>query len=344
MHDGSPDGAVFIARYARAWTVLIIIAGVILSLGLIAVGYLASLPHKYLDAFTAIGESVLASLLLYILISVFLDPRRQIAQAHSLAGYAIEEANRQFQQRFAASLPTAVYEASSLPKIEFRENFVELLTKSTRYDHCGTTAHFASFRLASARNHSEVRHLDQIRLCVLDPRADEVIRAHCLLRMRDDPRPNRHHHLVTEVARMKEEVFTTLLALFDISGYVSTAVYLHTNLPYFRCEMLDDGMFLTYYLGDARYPETLEFEAATRPYRAYKSAMILVRRFATKTIQFGSSGPSADLVHDEDGLRDLLAELGCTVSIQELRQKRDARFANLAEGLTESGMGRPELF
>ena len=264
----------FVARYARAWTALVIVGGLALSLGLIAVGYLARLPHKYLDAFTAVGEAILASLVLYILISLFLDPRRQLSQAHALAGYAIDEANRQFQQRFSASLPTAVYEASSVPKIEFRQDFVELLTKSTRYDHCGTTAHFATFRLATSKGHTEVTHLDQVRLCILDPRADDVIRAHCQLRMRDDPKPNRAAHMITEISRMKEEVYTTLVALYDISGYVSTSVYLHTNLPYFRCEMFDDGMFLTYYLGDARYPETLEFAATTRPYRAYKSAML----------------------------------------------------------------------
>jgi hypothetical protein len=66
MHDRSPDGAVFVARYARAWTVLVIIGGLFLSVGLIAVGYLASFPHKYLMAVTAIGESLLASLVLYV--------------------------------------------------------------------------------------------------------------------------------------------------------------------------------------------------------------------------------------------------------------------------------------
>ena len=334
----------FAARYARAWTALVISGGLVLSVGLIAVGYLANFSHKYLAAFTAVGESILASLVLYILISLFLDPRRQLSQAHSLAGYAIELANRQFQQRFATSLPTAVYEASSLPKIEFREDFVELLTRSTRYDHCGTTAHFASFRLDRAKNHIEIRHLDQIRLCILDPRADDVIRAHCLLRMRDDSQPNRPERIFAEINRMKEEVYTTLVALFDISGHVSTSIYFHMSLPYFRCEMLDDGMFLTYYLGEARYPETLQFDATTRPYIAYKSAMTLARRFATKTIQFGSSGPSADLVHDEERLRALLDELGCATSIAELREKRDTRFRTLSDGLAEGGMGRIELF
>lgn len=344
MHDSAPDGRVVLARYARAWTALVIIGALALSVGLIVVGYVARLSPKYLDAFRAVGESILASLVLYVLISLFLDPRRQMSQAHALAGYAIHEANRQFQERFEVSLPTAVYEASDIPKLDFREDFVALMTKSTRYDHCGTTAHFASFRLAAARAHPAVMHLDQVRLSILDPRADDVIRAHCLLRMRDDPEPNRAAKVTSEIARMKDEVYITLVALFDIGGSISTSVYLHANLPYFRCEMFDDGMFLTYYLGSERYPETLEFSASTRPYRAYKSAMLLVRTFATKTIQFGYSGPSTDLIEHDDDLSALLADLGCTVTLDELRAMKDERFRDLGDKIASAGISTVELF
>jgi len=339
-----PDGSALLARYARVWTVLIIIFALALAVGLIAVGYLARLSPKYLNVFQAVGEAILASLILYILISLFIDPRRQLYQARSLAGYAIHEANRQFQQRFEVSLPTAVYEASSIPKIDFRENFVTLMTRSTRYDHCGTTAHFASFRLAASRGHPEVAHLDQVRLCIIDPRAENVISAHCQLRLRDNTESNTSARISEEIRRMKEEIYTTLVALFDIGGFVSTHVYLHTNLPYFRCEMFDDGMFLTYYLGGARYPETLEFSASTRPYLAYKSAMLLVRQFATKTIQFGHPGPSADLIADNDALAALLADLGCTTPIAELRAKRDERFRELEEKLSTAGISSDNLF
>lgn len=219
-----------------------------------------------------------------------------------------------------------------------------LLTKSTRYDHCGTTAHFASFRLACARHHPEIIHLDQIRLCIIDPRADDVIRAHCQLRLRDDSTANRSALIASEILRMKEEVYTTLVALFDVGGYASTVVYLHSNLPYFRCEMFDDGMFLTYYLGGDLYPETLEFSSSTRPYSAYKSAMLLVRRFATKTIQFGAMGPSSDLIEDDTRLISLLSDLGCTTSLDELRVKRDERFRELEEGLSAAGISKADLF
>lgn len=344
MNEVKSDSPIFLARYARAWTALIIIAALALAIGLIAAGYAAVLPPKYVGAFKAVGESILASLVLYILISLFLDPRRQLYQAHALAGYAINAANAQFQERFEVSLPTAVYESSSVPKVDFREDFVGLMAKSTRYDHCGTTAHFASFRLAAARGHPEVTHLDQVRLCMLDPRVDDVIRAHCQLRLRDDPAVNRSARIAGEISRMKSEIYTTLVALFDIGSYVSTTVYLHANLPYFRCEMFDDGMFLTYYLGGAQYPETLEFAASTRPYRAYKSAMLLVRRFATKTVQFGYPGPSADLVDDDNELMSLLSDLGCTTPLDELRNKRDERFRELEEKLSAAGISKSDLF
>ena len=62
MHDSAPDGRVVLARYARAWTALVIIGALGLSVGLIVVGYVAGLSPKYLDAFRAVGESILASL------------------------------------------------------------------------------------------------------------------------------------------------------------------------------------------------------------------------------------------------------------------------------------------
>ena len=344
MADFESNPSSIFDRYARVWAVLIIILVFLLALALIAVGYIVVLPQKYLDAFRAIGEAIVASLVLYVLVSSFIDPRRQASQARTLAQYAIQEANKQFQERFQISLPTAVYEASNIPKKDFRENFVSLLDGSTRYDHCGTTAHFASFRLAAARQNPELAHLDQIRLCILDPRAIDIIRAHCYLRLRDGTTERLNEFVDTEIARLQEEIYTTLVALYDISDTISTSVYLHANLPYFRCEMFDGGMFLTYYLGGSNYPETLEFSNFTRPYRAYKSAMVLVRRFSTRTIQFGHSGPSADLIRDEDGLQVLLTDLGNVRSLEDLRSNRDRRFTQLAEKLSSAGIPVSRLF
>jgi hypothetical protein len=344
VSESVPDPPSIFVRYARAWAALTIVGAFIFALTLIVLGYSAALPQKYSGAFQAVGEAIVASLILYILVSLFLDPRRQLAQAHELAQYAIREANRKFQETFQVSLPTAVYEESSVPKRDFRKNFAILFNGSTRYDHCGTTAHFASFRLAAAQRNPQVTRLDQIRLCILDPRAREIIRAHCYLRLLEGADERLSDFVTAEIIRLQDEIYTTLVALYDISDTVSTSVFLHANLPYFRCEMFDSGMFLTYYIGGSAYPETLEFATSTRPYDAYKSAMLLVRRFSTKTIQFGHSGPSADLIHDEDELASLLSDLGCERTLDELRTNRDRRFAELTERLTSAGIDTTTLF
>lgn len=344
MTNPVPDAPSIFVRYARAWAALTVILVFVLALILIIIGYLVALPEKYLDAFQAVGESIIASLVLYVLVSLFLDPRRQLAQAHELAKYAIHEANKQFQERFQVSLPTAVGEESDVPKREFRESFATLLVDSTRYDHCGTTAHFASFRLAAAQRNPAVTRLDQVRMCILDPRADDIIRAHCYLRLREGTDERLADFVTAEVSRLQEEIYITLVALYDISDTVSTTVFLHANLPYFRCEMFDGGMFLTYYLGGSAYPETLEFATSTRPYGAYKSAMTLVRRFSTRTIQFGHTGPSSDRVADEDSLVALLSELGCTTSLTDLRANRDQRFEELEARLVSADIDMTRLF
>lgn len=339
------DARWLITRYTRIWAVLTVSGAFVLGAALVVISYaVMPLPTDLSQAFRAIGESVIASLIIYVLIALFLDPRRQQMQTARVAGYAISEANRQFQEKFQVSLPTASYVSSSIPKLGFRENFVTLLEASSRYDHFGTTAHFATFRLAVASRRPEITALDQIRLSILDPRVDQTIRAHCELRLTDSEDEAIAESVLNEVARLKQEVHISLIALYDIRSTVSTSVYLHANLPFFRCEMFDDGMFLTYYLGGAPFPETLEFSATTRPYRAYKSAMILARRFATKVIRFGNEGPSADLINDDNTLQALLSDLDCNIPLSELRSMRDARFADLSNRLAAGGIDKKELF
>src|SRR5215469_778184 len=344
MLESHPDASDLLRRNERLWAVLTIGGTLTLGVGLTVYGYASTLPPHLADAMRAIGESVIASIILYVLISLFLDPRRQEHQANRLARYAISEANRHFQQRFEISLPTAVYESSNLPKPEFRNSLIGHLRASSRYDHFGTTAHFASFRIARSIRHPEVAGLDQVRLSILDPRNDDTIRAHCELRLEGAVGDRYSEAVGSEVLRLKDEIFVTLMALYDIRHSVSTTVYLHSSLPFFRCEMFDGAMFLTYYIGGARFPETLEFSTSTRSYGAYKAAMILVRRFATRVIQFSHSGASADIIDDDDRMHALLADLGCTGRLAELRSKRDARFTELGDRISAAGFVEGALF
>ena len=139
----------------------------------------------------------------------------------------------------------------------------------------------------------------------------------------------------------------SLWTLYQIRQRVTASVFFHSDLPFFRCELFDDGMFLTYYL-DRRsypnYPETLQFSAATRPYRAYSSAMAIMRTYAPKMVVFGDVGPGADLINSDDKFFDLLSSLGNKLSSEELENLRLTRFQKFDAGLGQAGMRTTELF
>ena len=72
--------------------------------------------------------------------------------------------------------------------------------------------------------------------------------------------------------------------------------------------------------------------------------MLLVRTFATKTSQFGYSGPSTDLIEHDDDLSALLADLGCTMTLDELRAMKEERFRDLGDKIASAGISTVELF
>jgi hypothetical protein len=331
------------ARYARARAVIIVVVLIGIGAALSDIGVVLEVSKEVDSYAKSIGSAILASVIVYILISWLLEPVRQRAQAADVSRFAIEVANRQFQERFEASLPTATYEASAIPKPKFQEAFVPMLVLSTRYDYKGDSANFTSFRLYTLSDKDEVRRLE-IRICVIDPRAEEPLRAHAehrLARKRQIPTAG---ILEKEINQIREDVYVSMVALFDIRHAVATNLYFHRDLPFFRCEMFDDSMFLTYYLGSAAYPETLHFVRNTRPYMAYNKSLELTRRFAWEAIYFSSVGPSADLVSTEEKLVERLRILGCQADPEALREKMDDRFETLRRELGSGGVSPQGLF
>ena len=291
----------------------------------------------------SISGSVVASTIMYVLLSWFVEPARQEAQAQQTTRYAIAVAHEQFQARFEVSLPTATYEASDIPKGEFSNAFVRLLLASRRYDHKGTAGRFTTFRLTRLHDHDEVRKLREIRLCLLDPRAEDPIRAHAIHRIRERRQNADDDSIAEEMQQIREDVFVSLVALFGIRNSLPTTVFLHTDLPFFRCEMFDTGMFLTYYLGGARYPATLQFSSDTQPYEAYRYSLDLTHNYAPVVLEFKSSGPPGTL-NTVDKLMAQLAELGCDLDLTGLQNKWNYRSDRLQAELQKAGIAPLGLF
>jgi hypothetical protein len=344
--------AKYAAGYVRAWAAIIVFGALVLGVALVVIGAgFSNLSPILREAFRAVGESVIASLILYVLVSVLLDPRRQQVQARQNIAYAIDEANRRFQERFEVSLPTAVYQDSRVPKPAFRDAFVARLSASSRYDFRGDNGRFTAYRLARCGRHPVVQRLDEVRLYLTDPRSERAVRIHAANALRDRARSVEAAaegvRVEDEMRVIREDMFVSLLSLYDIRADRATTVYLLEEPPFFRCEMFDGGMFLTYYLDRARYPdypETLEFPASTRPYRAYKEALSLSRKTASSVVVFGDAGSGADGVDSDEEIVTLLADLGCDVSLTELRGQRDQRFAQFDQRMQEGRISSTDLF
>jgi hypothetical protein len=341
------DDVKFLRGYIRAWAALTIIGAFVLGIAFIFIGTLHEVPSSARNILQAVGSSVIASLILYVLISILIDPKRQAAQARQAINYGIQMANRQFAERFEVALPTEVFEGSSIPKPPFRDAFVDLITSSTRYDFRGESGSFTAYRLARCCDHPEIRRLDQIRLCVLSPLSPRTDGAYARENRRQDSRTYKEAKAIEKDMNLREEIFVTLWTLYQIRQKVAASVYFHSDLPFFRCELFDHGMFLTYYL-DRRiypnYPETLQFSAATRPYRAYSTALALTRTFAPQMVMFGDVGPGADLINTDDKFFALLRSLGCDLTSEELDNRQKDRFRRFDQGLREAGLSMTDLF
>jgi hypothetical protein len=148
-------------RYARLWAFVTMSIAAALGIFLTLSAVLFRISSSTGTALAAVGESIIASVFLYVLVSLFLDPVRQRSQARQLAGYAISVANSEFKRRFEASLPEAVFESTATLSPAFKVAFSDLLSRSRRYDVKGSTARFATYRLAKLAHRREFQQLDQ---------------------------------------------------------------------------------------------------------------------------------------------------------------------------------------
>jgi hypothetical protein len=337
----------YFRAYIRAWAVIVVTGAFALGAGLIVIGNIHGLPASLPDILRGVGSSVIASIILYVLVSVLIDPKREVAQAQQAIMYGVQAANRQFAERFEVALPTAVYEGSNLPKPMFRDAFVDLLSSSTRYDFKGDSASFTTYRLARCCDRPEIRRLDQIRLCVLDPLSDRAVSIYAEQYLRQHGQSYDAIKAAEMAIEIKTDIFVSLWTLYSIRHKVTVSVYFHADLPFFRCELFDGGMFLTYYL-DRKiypdYPETLQFSARTRPYRAYSNAVAVARTFAPKMVMFCEMSPGADVINTDDKFLALLNDLGCELPQEELDRRRDKRFQLFDKWLSEVGFDASELF
>ena len=228
---------------------------------------------------TAIGTSLTASVVFTGLYTTVVERARRrseevarTAQARNLqqvtATIVIEATNAlssQIQQRINAMLAEEATRLVSawpelLPKDYFpplnesNPHFVEQLGKtvasSQQYIFRGATARFVPSLLRKYAH-------DNIRCSVLiiDPRAETAIRTYALNRYIG---PHNSKTLEDFQQDVREEIYMAIVKLFDLRRHFRIEVRMcHDNL-FYRSEIVDDGAFVSFYVGEHRtlYPPT----------------------------------------------------------------------------------------
>jgi hypothetical protein len=271
---------------------------------------------------SAVGTSVLAALLVQWLYGLMAE--QALAQAVAVeASNAAEEQTKTFlYERFARVVPIKSYARSQEPTEEFRADIEKLLRTSRSYRHKGSAAGFAGFRLQMLKNHQAIKDLDQIVFCILDPREQGLLEQQAWLKLTNaGERAFTREDLSRETDQLREEAFITLVTLYDIAHERPTTVYLHTENLFFRSEIFDDGLFISYYLG-GEYPGTYLYENSTFVWKAFLVNFQNVVRYSgtERCMEFRRQT-------DEAVFMQWIAELGCTADLPTLRSKRDALHA-----------------
>lgn len=338
------DSAEFETKYLRGILGASLLGLILLGLGLTFWGTVFTISAEWKTYLQSVGSSILASVIVYILISIFVEPKQRRAMTRDTSRFAIAVANDQFQKRFGASLPVESFAESDALNRRFRDALAGCLANSSRYDFKGSDGSFTTFRLVTLRARPELQRLSERRLCLVDPRDDRAVRGYAELNLTRRGEKVTETAVTEEIDSLKLHVYVSLAGLFEIREELPTKVYFHCDLPYFRCEMFDNGMFLTYYAGPLDYPETLRFDASATSFRVHQQALESSRRFSDGVLFFTNHDPSADSVASEPQFEARLLGLGCQQSIGELRTLFAARMTDYASSLGRANISTSELF
>lgn len=266
----------------------------------------------------AIGTSILSSTVFYWIYSRTAEERVLKEISANASEAATEYTLGLFQERFERMLPTKVYPATDVPVAEFDHDFDMFLKDSKIYKFKGDTANFTTFRLTTLCEQGYPVDKD-ITLLLIDPVRDDLIEGRAKGELSGTRRAYSKLQLTEVMHETRLSIFVAMISLFDICHAIKVELAFHQEHSFFRTELLDGALFLTYYLGGP-FQGTYLYSQATFPYIAYLQNFR--QNYATSKYRITFDSPMT-----ENDLSKHLTELGCKLSIEELRQRKEERFA-----------------
>jgi len=158
----------------------------------------------------------------------------------------------------------------------------------------------------------------EIALLLLDPRRKDLFEERAKHELSSSHKMYNKIQLFEKASELRNNVYITLIGLFDICHITKVQVAFYEEHVFFRTELMDGGAFLTYYLG-GEFPGSYLYPQKTFTYKAYSSNFRQIYDSSSKRITFDNH------LKDDEFLKDL-QELRCEFSIEELRKFKDERF------------------
>lgn len=248
---------------------------VLVLLGVIAIAFrLAFLGNKgWPDAAIGVGSALVASVIVVWLYGRFAEERsiRRIARESATA--SVSATHDFLVKHFEQVVPRRTYAKTTSPTVEFQRDFVPQLAGSRFYFHRGSDASFAAFRICCLAHHQAIKAKLRISFCVLDPRADQLLRQRAKLELEAGGGSYTQEQLACSTEQVRRAIFIAMEALFSVRHNRSVQLFFHRDNPFFRAEIFDDALFISYYLG-GEYPGTYLFSCS-------EEAVTCIRRSST---------------------------------------------------------------
>lgn len=252
---------------------------------------------------------LIASLAASILVTVAFTLISERDFAHYVASTASAHAVGEVL-KLVSMVPESVYEAAAMPNPRFEDRFHRDLTSSSFYLFFSATANFCSNRLRDLQPTGALS-AKQIRILVLNPNELALLEAHALKRLEqqleESPTAER---LRSEIDRFRKEIFLTVARLYPLVSVYDIDLGFHNSFSFFRSEIFESGMFLTFQKGRQPFPGSVYYLRSSPVYESYRMHHIFYRESSAFSLK--------QSVVSKVPLDDVLRDLNCPWSVTEL--------------------------
>ncbi|HKY33312.1 MAG TPA: hypothetical protein VJV23_12305 [Candidatus Polarisedimenticolia bacterium] len=252
----------------------------------------------------AIGSAI-ASMLISIVYTVVSEQGIVRYAAGAASQRAVDEV-----LKLVAMVPEAVYEGASKPNRRFEDRFSADFKQSRDYFFFSATASYCSTRLGALASEGLLQD-KRVRVFILDPRDEQLLAAQARKRLQLNSAvpQSTAAEIDREASRLKKEIFQTLARLYPLVHVFDIDVRFHRSFVFFRSEIFEGGMFLSFLRGNDDFPGSVYYRRTSPVYEA----------FYRHHKHHQELPPEFSLMDQKDStLEQILKQLGCPFTVNEL--------------------------